>query len=130
MFVKLGALPGSYENGEKISDVLAYNHFGTETIAPRPVLRMAAEKILSSEEFKKLLKAKLHNMAVNPIQVEKIEADLLRAIGSQSAAEARRIIDNGTELHLNAPATIKAKGFNKPLYETGAMSKMIDYEVE
>jgi hypothetical protein len=134
MEVHLGALPGNYEFGESFSDVLSYNHFGTPTIPPRPVLRIAAEKTiekLSSSEgmVKSIVEAFLGNLLKNPGDAKKLEREFLRKIGSQSIAEAKRIIDNITDLQENAPATVAKKHFNQPLYETGELEKHIGYEI-
>jgi hypothetical protein len=133
MFVKLGALPGTYENGEKISDVLAYNHFGTETIPPRPVLRMAAER-LSAKFVKERLEAYMKNVAEYSKRgrmgdVKQAEIVFLQDLGRQSITEAKKIIDSGGELQHNAPATVAKKGFNKPLFESGELQKKLSYEV-
>lgn len=128
MQVKLGALPGEYENGEKFSDVLAYNHYGTETIPPRPVMRMAAERV--SEKFiKERLRAYMINVTRNPKDAKRLETVLLQDMGRQAVKEAKKIIENGGELQRNAPATIAKKGFNRPLFETGELVKKLSYEV-
>lgn len=128
MRVRLGALPGEYENGEKFSDVLAINHYGSETIPPRPVMRMAAERV--SEKFiKERLRAYVINVARNPKDAKRLETVLLQDMGRQAVAEAKKIIENGGELQRNAPATIARKGFNKPLYENGDLIKKLSYEV-
>ena len=135
MQVKFGALPGVYKTGEKFSDVLAWNHYGTETIPPRPVLRIAAENILSSPEMKKHMKAYFKNVMEyarrGRVQdLKDIETKMLTALGQQVAAEAKRIIErNSGELQHNAPATVKKKGFDKALYETGQLEKHLGYEV-
>lgn len=134
MQVRLGALPGEYENGEKFSDVLAINHYGSETIPPRPVMRMAAEKVLSTKEMKKHLKAFADNMVEyskrgRKSDMKEAEIKMLTAIGQQAAAEAKRIIKDGGELQHNAPSTVAKKGFNKPLYENGDLIKKLSYEV-
>ena len=136
MQVKLGALPGVHKKtGEKFSDVLAWNHYGTETIPPRPVLRIAAENILSSPEMKKHMKAYFKNVIEYTRRgrlndLKDVETKMLTALGQQVAAEAKRIIDrNSGELQHNAPATVAKKGFDKPLFETGEMKKKISYEV-
>lgn len=135
MKVNFGALPGVYKSGEKFSDILAFNHFGTETIPPRPVLRIAAENILSSPEMKKHLQAYFKNVIEYARRgriedLKTIETKMLTALGQQVAAEAKRIIErNSGELQHNAPATVKKKGFDKPLFEGGEMIKKISYEV-
>lgn len=135
MQVRFGALPGQYASGEKFSDVLAWNHFGTETIPPRPVLRLAAENILSSPEMKKHLQAYFKNVVEyakrgRTEDLKTIETKMMTALGQQIAAEAKRIIErNSGELQHNAPATVRKKGVDKPLYETGQLEKHLSYEV-
>ena len=132
MKVNLGVKPAEYPNGEKLADVMRYNHYGSETIPPRPVLRIAAEKLISNPEFKKVMQAYVKNIMNNPniSEHEILEKELLRKIGSQSIAEAKRIILAGMELQPNAPATIAKKGFDKALFETGeVMIKNLDYEI-
>lgn len=128
MQVKLGTLPGSYESGETFSDVMAYNHFGTETIPPRPVLRIAAEQTVPKNS--KRIKAFLHNLIVNPKDAARLETVLLTSIGQQSAAEAKRIIQNNGGLQHNSPATVAKKGFDQPLFVDGELMKKLSYEVE
>ena len=136
MQVKFGALPGVYKTGEKFSDVLAWNHYGTETIPPRPVLRIAAENILSSPEMKKHMKAYFKNVIEYAKRgrlqdMKEAEIKLLAALGKQVAAEAKRIIErNSGELQHNAPSTVLKKGEGKPpLYDTGELQKKLSYEV-
>ena len=135
MQVKLGALPGTYENGEKISDVLSYNHYGTETIPPRPVLRIAAERLSSTSEMKKHLKAYTDNIAEyakrgRKSDMKEAEIKMLTALGQQAKAEAKRVIENGGILQHNAPSTIAKKGEGKPpLRDEGILEKHLSYEV-
>jgi hypothetical protein len=134
MQVRFGALPGVYKTGEKFSDVLAWNHFGTETIPPRPVLRIAAENVLSSAEMRKHMKAYFKNVMEyakrgRTKDLQDIEAKMLTALGQQIAAEAKRIIERNGELQHNAPATVAKKGFDKPLFESGELQKKLSYEV-
>lgn len=128
MQVKLGALPGEYENGEKVSDVLAYNHYGTETIPPRPALRMGAERI-AAKFVKERLKAYMINSVRNPKDAKRLEAVFLQDMGRQAVAEAKKIIESGGGLQHNAPSTVAKKGFNKPLYVDGTLEKKLSYEV-
>lgn len=135
MQVRFGALPGRYKDGPSFAEVLAWNHFGTETIPPRPVLRIAAENVLSSPEMKKHMQAYFRNIAEyakrgRTKDMKDAETKMLTALGQQIAAEAKRIIErNSGELQRNAPATVKKKGFDKPLSEGGEMIKKLSYEV-
>jgi len=135
VFVKFGALPGTYDNGMTYAEILAINHYGSETIPPRPVLRIAAENILSSPEMKKHMQAYFKNVMAyskrGRIQDAKdAETKMLTALGQQVAAEAKRIIErNSGELQHNAPSTVLKKGFDKPLFESGELIKKLSYEV-
>ena len=135
MQVRFGALPGKYKDGMTYAEILAINHYGTETIPPRPVLRIAAENILSSPEMKKHMQAYFKNVMEyakrgRTQDLKDIETKMLTALGQQVAAEAKRIIDrNGGELQHNAPSTVLKKGFDKPLFESGELKKKISYEV-
>ena len=134
MRVKLGALPGSYPDGMKYSDVLAINHFGSETIPPRPVLRIAAERL--SERF---VKERLEEYLSNVVEyskrgrmqdVKRAEVVFLQDLGRQAVKEAKRIIEAGGELQHNAPETVAKKGEVKPpLKDTGELLKKLSYEV-
>lgn len=128
MQVRLGALPGAYKTGETFSDVLAWNHFGTDTIPPRPVLRIAAER-LAGKFVKERMKAYMTNVMRNPRDAKRLEIVLLQDLGRQAVAEAKRIIDAGGELQHNAPATVRKKGIDKPLFESGELQKKLSYEV-
>ena len=134
MQVKLGALSGTYENGEKFSDVLAWNHYGTETTPPRPVLRIAAER-LSQKFVKERLEEYLSNVVEYSKRgrmqdVKRAEVVFLQDLGRQAVKEAKRIIEAGGELQHNAPATIAKKGEGKPpLKDTGQLLKHLSYEI-
>ena len=45
MQLLFGVKSAKYEDGTSLADVMTWNHYGTETIPPRPVLRIAAECI-------------------------------------------------------------------------------------
>jgi hypothetical protein len=129
MQAQLGAKSGTYSNGMTFADVLTINHFGSETIPPRPVLRIAAERII--EQFMKggRFAAFLMNMKRNPRDAKRLETVFLQDIARQTIAEAKRIIDSGSGLQHNAPATVAKKGFDKPLYVTGELEKHLGYDL-
>ena len=134
MRVVIGIKEAVYPTGEKLSDVATWNNYGTETIPPRPVFRMAAEKVSDTEAIKKhtaafaknLIEYALHNQG----DLKEIEIKFLVAVGQQTAAECKRIIEGGTELQHNAPSTIRQKKSDKPLLDTGLLIKNIGYEVQ
>ena len=130
MQLLFGVKPVKYEDGTSLADVMTWNHYGTETIPPRPVLRIAAENVMSRDDIKDALAVYFHNVVMNPGEATKIEKEMLRKIGVQVIKEAKRIIEAGNELQENAPSTVKKKGSNKPLYETGILLKNLGYDYE
>ena len=130
MQLLFGVKPAKYEDGTSLADVMTWNHYGTETIPPRPVLRIAAENVMQRDDIKDALAVYFHNVAMNPKDAVKIEKEMLRKIGVQVIKEAKRIIEAGNELQENAPGTVKKKGFDKPLYETGLLIKNLGYDYE
>lgn len=130
MEINLGVKAATYPNGEKLSDVMTWNHYGTETILPRPVLRIAAENTISRADIKDIIAAFVIEVLKYPPDAENLEKEALRKIGMQIIKEAKRIINAVTELKKNAPSTIMKKGFNQPLFETGEiMIKNLGFEI-
>ena len=139
MQVNIGVKPATYENGMKVSEVAAINNYGSETIPPRPVFRIAAEKIMSTEEFKDYTATYVHNLLeyelYNKGDLKDIQVKYFSSVGRQIAAECKRIIKGGSELQENAPSTTRikelkgSKGVNKPLYDTGLLLKNIAHEL-
>lgn len=128
MELRLGVKDGvTRSDGKDMGDILRWNHYGTETIPPRPVLRNAAEKIIPQN--KKRIEAYLQNLLRNPRDAKRLGLVLLQSIGAQSIREARDMIDTSENLQHNAPRTVAKKGFDKPLEETGEFKKALAYEV-
>ena len=131
MQLLFGVKSAKYEDGTSLADVMTWNHYGTETIPPRPVLRIAAENVMSNnEEIKKALNAYFKNILENPNGQAEAEKEMLRKIGVQVIKESKRIIEAGNELQENAPGTVRQKGFNKPLYEAGLLIENLGYDYE
>ena len=135
MQVNLGVKLAKYKDGTKLADVMGWNHYGTETIPPRPVLRIAAEKVQNSKEFIEehltpyLINVISYTKAGRKQDLKEIETKLLTYLGQKSVSEAKKIINAGMELQENALKTIQKKGFDQPLYETGLMIKNLGFEV-
>ena len=127
MELKLGALEGHYPDGTKFSDVLAWNHYGTETIPPRPVLRVAAEQTIPMN--KQRIEAFINNLMANPRDAKRLETVLLQSLGAQTVANAKKIIEGVRDLQHNAPKTVTKKGFDKPLYVNGDLERHLGYEI-
>lgn len=138
MKVNFGVKPGSYESGVTFNEVLKWNHFGTPTIPPRPVLRIASENVVEQDAAQagSLINAYLKNMIEYTKQkrpeaeMKRLEGELLRKLGVATITEARRLIEGNGLLQSNAPATVRQKGFDQPLYVDGTLSKNLAYDIE
>lgn len=120
--VKIGFLEGAtYPDGTPVAMIAAIQDYGAPAagIPPRPFFRnMIAEK---SRTWAQAISINLRNTNYD---VDKT----LRLVGEGIAGQLRQSIKDTNEPPLK-PATIKAKGFDKPLVDTGHMLNSIDYEV-
>lgn len=122
-------------DGTPLHNIAVYNEYGTETAPPRPAFRIGAEKALSTRKL--MIKSAITNIArAGLMKNKKLSAKLindrekilLTGIGQSAVKEVKNIIDKGST-QPNAPATIKKKGFDHPLYETGVLKNNISYLV-
>ena len=117
------------DEGEPINNAeLAYIHeHGSpiNNIPPRPFLKPSIKKNLATVEVlqKQMIKAALKGDK----EGVKRSAELL---GMHSRNNAKKYITAGTNLTPNKPATIKRKGSDKPLIDTGALLNSISYVVD
>lgn len=121
--VKVGFLAGStYQDGTSVPMVAAIQEFGAPSkgIPPRPFFRrMIAEKGKSWPD------AIAANYKATGFDIDKT----LDRVGQGIQGQLRQSIRDLTDPPL-APATVKAKGFGKPLIDTGHLLSSVDYEVE
>lgn len=121
--VRVGFLEGAtYPDGTSVPLVAAVNEFGASSRGqpPRPFFRrmIAAKSGEWPETMARLLKAKDHDAK-----------SALGLIGAEIKGQLQESIATLTDPPLT-PSTIKRKGREKPLVETGHMLNSVDYEVE
>lgn len=120
--VKIGFLAGAtYPDGTSVPMVAAIQEFGapSKNIPPRPFFRdMIAEK---SPEWPDAIARLL-------VRNNYDAAQTLGQVGEAVAGQLRQSIVDLTEPPL-ADATIRRKGFSKPLIDTGHMLASVSYEV-
>lgn len=105
------------------AQLMAIHEFGTEHIPERAPIRKTMAKNGDSygTMFEKAIKGVLEGHS---------DADLiLNRIGAQVAGDVVGEIQSGIEPEL-APSTIKRKGSDRPLIDTGALVQSISYEVK
>lgn len=120
--VKVGIRRGKgSHDGTDMLDIAVYNHFGTASIPARPFVSDCAEKNAGQiQEAQKRL-------------VYRVYQGGLSADGALAELGAWYVnVQKGHILHggwtPNAPATIKRKGSNKPLVDTGQLVNTVDWE--
>lgn len=119
--VRVGIIEqANYEgsDGESVAQVAFWNEYGTATIPPRPFFRntIAEHKDEWPKQAAEMLEA-------NGGDVRQALAD----IGEVVKGQIKMTIQDFREPP-NAAATVKKKGFDKPLIDTGTLWRSIDYE--
>ena len=119
------------EKNISVGQVAIINEYGTETIPPRPAFRIGLERSVTKN--KKLIDAALKNITNHLLTGRKdsIQRQLTQAltqIGKSAKKETKDIIKQGS-MTPNAPLTIKRKGFDHPLWETGLLHESVEYLV-
>lgn len=117
--VRVGFLePATYPDGTKVALVAAVQNFGTARIPPRPFFSNMVDDASPAwgRELATLIQAHGVEKAM-PLMGERIKAQLQESIRDTNEPPL-------------APATIKRKGFEKPLIDTSNMINSADYEVD
>ena len=130
--LEFGVTNNNYpEKNISVGQVAIINEYGTETIPPRPAFRIGLER--KETKNKKLIDAALKNITNHLLTGRKdsIQRQLTQAltqIGKSAKKETKDIIKQGS-MSPNAPLTIKKKGFDHPLWETGLLYESVEYLV-
>ena len=106
------------EDGTSLLDIALWNELGTENAPSRPFLR----KTFDDNE------AKIRAFAAQ--QIKRLVAgatakDVLQAIGVFLKGLVQETITDG-DFEANAPSTIKKKGSDKPLIDTGHLRQSVN----
>lgn len=117
--LKVGFLRGAdYATGLHIAQVAFWNEYGTSRAPARPFMRqtVSANSSVWGDHLGKFLKANDYraNHALGLLGHE-VKDDITESIQAWPAD--------------NAPLTVKKKGFNHGLIDTGTMMRSVDFEV-
>lgn len=105
------------------AQLMAIHEFGTEHIPERAPIRKTMAK--NGDNY-----GVMFEKAIMGVLEGKSDADLiLNRIGAQVAGDVVGEIQSGVGPEL-APSTIKRKGSDRPLIDTGALVQSISYEVK
>ncbi len=118
--VKVGFLEGAkYPDGTNVAQVAFWNEYGTVRSPVRSFFRtMIAKKSPTwGDAVAKTLKA--------------TDYDSKAALGLIGEGVKDQLVESIVQFSepANAPSTVAAKGFNKPLIDTGLMQRSVEYEV-
>jgi len=111
------------ETGIPILDYAIANHFGTENIPERPFVDLAADE---NRGWQTQIDKAIGNFLDKNVTLES-EA---HKVGAIAVKDMQNLIENKRVPPPNSPSTIKKKGFDHPLYETGSMFEAIAYKIK
>lgn len=114
---------GKAENGASYVDIAAWNEYGTRRIPSRPFIRISADT--NRQKW-----AKIAQQCVNNVIDGDSPRDAAQVIGHRMVEDIRKVFGDKSKLAPNAPSTIKKKGHDKPLIDTGKLKATVNYRVE
>ena len=123
--VYIGVIGDNASRGGELNNaqLMAIHEFGTEHIPERAPIRKTMAK--NGESY-----GTMFEKAITGVLDGNSDADLiLNRIGAQVAGDVVGEIQSGVGPEL-APSTIKRKGSDRPLIDTGALVQSISYEVK
>lgn len=117
--VRVGIIESqTYPDGESVAQVAYWNEYGTATIPARPFFRntIAEKQGEWADKAAELLKQSDDTNHALALIGEGVKGDIVETIQNFREPE-------------NAPSTVKRKGFDKPLVDTGDLWRAIQSEV-
>lgn len=115
---------GKSKKGVPIVEYAIYNEFGTRHIPSRPFVRIA------SDENSKAWGDMAVNEAGKIVDGSSSASQVLEKLGKRMQKDIKNVIGDKSKLAPNAPATVRRKGHDKPLIDTGLMKSKVDYRIE
>ena len=103
-------------------DIALYNELGTSTIPSRPFLAQTVQ--MHEEEIREMVATEISQTLIG----EKDSQQAFNAIGEDVRQKVQNRINEG-QFVPNAPSTIKHKGHDRPLIDTGTMRDSISYTI-
>ena len=124
LHVKIGFQQGenSEEDGADICDIALFNELGTSITPSRPFMRDAVDK--HKDEINRFLDQQFTLLASGRTDAE----NMMRSIGVYVKGLVQKEIVEGYFVP-NAPSTIKRKGSDKPLIDTGTMRQSVNFVI-
>jgi hypothetical protein len=110
------------DDGTDIADIAAWNELGTSTIPARPFMADSVDK--HQDEINKFCKERMKRFSSGAEDAETV----LKLCGNfQVGAIQKEIVDG--DFAPNAESTIRKKGSDKPLIDTGRMRQSVHFVI-
>lgn len=115
---------GNYDKGQSLVDVAIWNEYGTRRIPSRPFIRIASDT--SGNDWHKTAEKGISKIVAGSSSA----GSMCDKIGKQMVEDIQKIFGDKSKLAPNSPATIRRKGHDKPLIDTGRLRDSVDYRVD
>ena len=121
--VRVGYQEGAtYPDGTPVINVALWNELGTVNIPPRPFIRQTVDN--NEAKFQSQMKASASKLAKGTSSDE-----VLNELGVFAKGLLQKEIKDGGFI-ANAPSTVKKKGSDKPLIDTGLLRQSANYVIK
>lgn len=117
--LNVGFWDDTYSDGKSVASVAAFNEYGGGHTPPRPFMRNCVKS--NKRKWKRIVQDLL------PVNLDIKKT--FQTLGEDMIEDLKYEIYL-TNTPPNAPSTVKRKGFNKPLIDTGKMVNSIRMEVK
>ena len=114
---------GKASNGASYVDIATWNEYGARRIPSRPFIGISADTNRQTW-------AKIAQQCVNDVIDGNSPTEAARVIGHRMVEDIRKVFGDTSKLKANAPSTIKKKGRNEPLVDSGEMRRRVNFRVE
>ena len=113
---------GLLDNTDNMASIWFWNEYGTSRIPERPAFRTALR--LNQENYKRFILQRIRMMITGSIA----PLTILENLGNRIVRDLQKSIIDWSDPP-NAESTVKQKGFNDPLVNTGLMWVLIKYKL-
>lgn len=114
---------GTSSRGIPLVNIAIWNEFGTRRIPSRPFVRIASDDNRRKWE-------RLAGECVGRVIDGRSVSTVGATMGEQMKKDIQEVFGDKSRLAPNAPSTIRRKGHDKPLIDTGTLKKSVNYRVE
>jgi len=112
------------QGGVDLVDIAVFNEYGTSRIPSRPFVRLAFEQ--NEAKWDRTIKAGVTAMINGTADANRVTS----VLGAQMVGDVQEVIGDKSLLAPNAAGTIKKKGSDAPLIDSGRLRQSVSYKVK